>query len=216
MSEKPRSLAKKMAEVMAAVNRIPKRGRNEFHKYDYATEADIVEAIRGELAQRHVILLPAITGKTRTPVGEKGSVLTELDMAFTFLDGDSGEELTRAWLGAGTDKEDKGAYKAMTGGEKYFLLKTFLIPTGDDPETEERPTAAKKATAPPVPPKFGEQWADLQAVADEGMDRLKATWAGLSPEMRSYIMASHREQWEKTKAKAIAADKKRPREAMTA
>ena len=35
------ALAKKLAEVMAAVERVPKRGRNDFHKYDYATEADI-------------------------------------------------------------------------------------------------------------------------------------------------------------------------------
>lgn len=136
MSEPTRTLARKLAEVMKAVERIPKNGRNEFHKYDYATEADIVSAIRGELAQRNVMLIPGITGRSREPVGEKGSVLTHLDMTFTFFDGDSGEEITRPWLGAGTDKEDKGAYKAMTGGEKYFLLKTFLIPTGDDPEDD--------------------------------------------------------------------------------
>lgn len=144
------SLVMKLAAVMAAVERIPKRGRNDFHNYDYATEADIVSAIRQELAQRHVMLLPAITGSEREKVGEKGSVLTHLRMEFTFLDGESGETLTRPWLGAGTDKEDKGAYKAMTGGEKYFLLKTFLIPTGDDPEqAEESKRPAERASAAP-------------------------------------------------------------------
>ncbi len=136
-------LVKKLASVMATIERIPKRGHNNFHNYDYATEADIVAVVRQELAKRHVMLIPAIIGREREPVGEKGSVLTHLDMAFTFLDGETGEEKTFRWLGAGTDKEDKGAYKAMTGGEKYFLLKTFLIPTGDDPEVEadEQPAA---------------------------------------------------------------------------
>jgi hypothetical protein len=138
MSESSGSLVKKLAEVMAAVERIPKRGRNDFHKYDYATEADIAATVRKELADRQVMLIPAITGMQRDPVGEKGSVLTTLTMEFTFIDGESGEKITRPWLGAGTDKEDKGAYKAMTGGEKYFLLKTFLMPTGDDPEREDK------------------------------------------------------------------------------
>jgi hypothetical protein len=133
-----KTLVSKLAEVMSAVAFVPKRGHNTFHGYDYATEADIVAAIRMELAQRSIVLLPGVSKWTREPVGEKGSVLTHLDMTFTFFDGETGEELTRPWLGAGTDKEDKGAYKAMTGGEKYFLLKTFLMPTGDDPEQETK------------------------------------------------------------------------------
>jgi hypothetical protein len=132
-----KSLVSKLAEVMAAVERIPKRGRNDFHKYDYATEADIVAVVRQELAQRHIMLMPEILKETRTPVGDKGSVLTTLEMQMEFIDGESGETLLKRWLGCGTDKEDKGAYKAMTGGEKYFLLKTFLMPTGDDPEADD-------------------------------------------------------------------------------
>ena len=156
----PTSLVQKLADVMQAVGRVPKHGHNSFHNYDYATEADIAEAIRSELAQRHVILLPAIIESRREPVGEKGNVLTLLKMEFTFLDGESGEQLMRPWMGAGTDKEDKGLYKAMTGGEKYFLLKTFLVPTGDDPERDDpartKPTkAATPAPAASQPPSQG-------------------------------------------------------------
>jgi hypothetical protein len=133
------TLVKKLAEVMAAVERVPKRGRNDFHKYDYATEADIVATVRAELSKRHIMLIPSAQSITRDPVGEKGSVLTTIAMEFTFIDGETGDTLTRPWFGCGTDKEDKGLYKAMTGGEKYFLLKTFLMPTGDDPEQDENP-----------------------------------------------------------------------------
>lgn len=131
------ALVKKLAEVMAAVDRIPKRGRNDFHKYDYATEADIVEAVRAELATRSVMLIPQVDDVAREPIGEKGSVLTTLRMRFAFVDGESGATIERPWVGCGTDKDDKGIYKAMTGAEKYFLLKTFLIPTGDDPEQDD-------------------------------------------------------------------------------
>lgn len=147
----PKSLVAKLAEVMAAVERIPKRGRNDFHKYDYATEADIVATVRQELAARQVMLIPAVEAVTRDPVGEKGSVLTTLVMSFTFLDGESSESITRPWLGCGSDKDDKGIYKAMTGGEKYFLLKTFLMPTGDDPEADDKPKGTVvTAPAPPA------------------------------------------------------------------
>ncbi len=118
MSDPKRTLATKLAAVMQAVERIPKNGRNEFHRYDYATEADIVTAIRGELAQRNVMLLPSVTGEARHSVGEKGSVLTVLEMEMEFIDGDSGESIKKSWRGYGTDKEDKGGYKAMTGGGK--------------------------------------------------------------------------------------------------
>lgn len=136
MNEQPRSLVRKLCEVQKSVERIPKNGRNEFHKYDYATESDIVSAIRTELADRNVMLIPSVTGERRASVGEKGSWVTTLDMSFEFYDGDSGETIAKPWMGFGSDKEDKGGYKAMTGGAKYFLLKTFLIPTGDDPESD--------------------------------------------------------------------------------
>lgn len=141
------SLVKKLTEVMAAVERIPKRGRNEFHKYDYATEADIAATVRAELASRQVMLIPAIVGESRHSVGEKGSVLTVLEMEMEFLDGESGESIKKPWRGYGTDKEDKGGYKAMTGGEKYFLLKTFLMPTGDDPEADDPKSRQQPRTA---------------------------------------------------------------------
>lgn len=150
------SLVQKLAEVMAAVGRIPKRGRNDFHGYDYATEADIVEALRGQLAERKVMLVPEVVGYERIELGAKKNGEAKdpvmlLRMRFTFLDGESAEQITREWCGAGQDGGDKGLYKAMTGGEKYFLLKTFLLPTGDDPEATTRgekreATARDKAT----------------------------------------------------------------------
>lgn len=149
---KASALVTKLADVMAAVERIPKRGRNDFHKYDYATESDIVATVRDELAKRHVMLLPGIESVAREPVGEKGSVLTTLEMRFTFIDGESGERLVFRWFGCGTDKEDKGLYKAMTGGEKYFLLKTFLMPTGDDPERDTTQPPKRARGASPDPP----------------------------------------------------------------
>lgn len=143
----PKTLVSKLAAVMAAVERVPKRGRNEFHKYDYATEADIVSVVRTELANRHVMLIPQVDNHERhditTKKNERGDPITILHMRFTFMDGESGESITLPWIGCGQDGGDKGVYKAMTGGVKYALMKMFLMPTGDDPENDHR--EARKA-----------------------------------------------------------------------
>lgn len=125
-----KSLVTKLAEVMALVHRVPKRGRNDFHKYDYATEADIVEAVRGGLAERGVLLVPSVQQVTKE--GDIVRLLTR----YTFTDGTSA--LPFDIPSEGQDKGDKAVYKALTGGTKYALLKFFLIPTGDDPERDDQ------------------------------------------------------------------------------
>lgn len=201
---KAKSLVSKLAEVMAAIERVPKRGHNAFHKYDYATESDIVATVRQELAARHVMLFPAVTAERREPVGDKGSVLTTLTMVFRFVDGETGESLEFPWLGSGTDKEDKGVYKAMTGGEKYFLLKTFLMPTGDDPEQDDDKPQPARAQAPqPRKPEGFDQWLhDLESVADEGTPALLEMWRQSDQGLRRYLVTTNASKWDAIKAKA--------------
>jgi hypothetical protein len=151
-----RSLVRKLSEVMGAVERVAKMGRNDFHKYDYVTEADLANAVRGELSKRQVFIFPNVKTCARVPLdvetmkwegGQKvpsirKTQLTEIEVEWTFVDGESGEERSIAIPGVGEDNVDKGFYKAFTGSEKYMLMKCFLIPTGDDPERES--TAERK------------------------------------------------------------------------
>ena len=140
-----KSLVTKLCEVVAATERVPKNGWNDFHKYAFARESDIVETIRGELSQRNIFISPNIVEHHRTPKeGDKGGYLTDILVEWTFRDGDSGESFSIRIPGCGEDKGDKGFYKAFTGSEKYMLTKSFLIPTGDDPENEDA-----KAPGPP-------------------------------------------------------------------
>lgn len=124
---------------MAEIHRIPKRGRNEHFKYDYVMEADLVEAVRGLLAARHVMLVPSIKS-----VAKDGRLTTTL-MTFTFHDGETGECLTIPWAGCGDDPADKGLAKSITGAVKYVIAKTFLIPTGDDPEADDQSQSPRKS-----------------------------------------------------------------------
>ena len=136
------TIYQKIVNVMAAVNGVAKNGHNSFHNYDYTTEADVLEAIRGALIEQQIVILPATTSVT---IGQDG--VTTVMMNFMIVDAESGEFFTREWAGSGQDIStsgklgDKGLYKAYTGAEKYFLMKTFLIPTNDDPERDDKPAA---------------------------------------------------------------------------
>lgn len=157
----PSRLAAKLAEVMGSINRIAKDGYNDFHKYAYATESSIVAAVRGLLAEQRVAITPSIGGYEIREIGngDKKKLLFILKVSFTVRDGDSDETFVLDWLGTGEDSGDKALYKAMTGAEKYLLLKMFLIPTGDDPEatdgggrsTARRPAQVRRPTAPARP-----------------------------------------------------------------
>lgn len=147
MGDGARSLVKKLAAVMAAVDRVPKSGHNNFHNYDYATEADIVAGVREQMAKQNLMIVPNVKKCDRRAAGaaEKPKTITLLEVEFTICDGDSGEEKSFTVFGEGSDNEDKGTYKAFTGAEKYALLKLFLIPTGDDPEADGKPEPRQRA-----------------------------------------------------------------------
>lgn len=180
-----RTLGTKLAQIMGEIDRVAKNGHNQHFGYRYATESDIADSVRSLMAERNLAVIPScdptalqlkpLTKQTRDGEVPKGFLFL-LPCSFTIMDGDSGEEKTVTWVGSGEDQSDKGVYKAMTGALKYFLLKLFLIPTGDeksshDPEASDgqgqpthrppaqtaaagtvRPFAPRPAQAPVAPP----------------------------------------------------------------
>lgn len=59
-----------------------------------------------------------------------------LDYSIELSCAETGDSITKHFLGEGVDSSDKASYKGMTGGMKYSLQKFFLIPTEklDEPE----------------------------------------------------------------------------------
>jgi len=138
MSEN-KNLISKLVEVMKQVKYIEKKGYNEFNRYKYATESDVAEKVREVLADQNVIMLPDIVEhSTREHINRKGNTeyIATVKVKFTFIDGDTGEQLVIHSIGEGQDAGDKAVYKAITGAQKYALMKSFMIPTGDDPEAD--------------------------------------------------------------------------------
>lgn len=137
------AIGKKILAVMEGIEKVSKDKKNSFHNYNYASDEAIVGAIREVLIKNGLIVTPSQLECHQT--GE----LTTLAIEYTLLDVDSGEKIVSKVYGQGQDKGDKGVYKAATGAEKYFLLKTFLIPTTDDPEANgyRKPLSSADATS---------------------------------------------------------------------
>lgn len=154
-------LAAKLAKILGEVGKVPKTGYNSFHKYNYVTENDLVYAVRDKLAAEGVFVFTSVEeqhSEIITAADGKQSLLTKVVTLHTFVDGETGETFSVKSQGQGSDNGDKGGYKAITGAMKYFLYKCFMIPTGDDPEgddkTDERTAAGvteKTSTAGSAP-----------------------------------------------------------------
>lgn len=180
------ALFRKLAEVMGEIGYVEKRGRNDFHKYDYVTEADLVEAVRAKLAERHVALIPSVQAISERPYKTdrgKESVVTTVTIAFAFVDGETGAMYRTEWAGQGDDPADKGLYKAYTGAVKYFLMKTFLIPTGDDPEGDRRTDERSQGRTAAKPQLDHALAAPILKTAKEMIDRKVWTPAQLKQQL---------------------------------
>lgn len=137
-----KNINKKLAAVISDGLSVGKTGFNNFHKYKYVTEADVVEAVRKAFIKHGLIYQFSMEDVVQlTPE------LCRSKIKFTIIDVDSGEQYESIVFGDGQDKGDKAVYKSITGAQKYFLLKTLLIATGDDAEADESVDARAAAPA---------------------------------------------------------------------
>lgn len=143
------SLQKKIHAILSEGLKVGKRGTNNFHKYSYTTEADVVEAAREALVKHGLVY-----SYTMEDVQQITPEMCRVKIRFTLSDFESGEKLESVVFGDGSDKGDKGVPKAITMAQKYYFMKTFLAATGDDAEadtdTDKRAAAAPKSVPAPT------------------------------------------------------------------
>jgi hypothetical protein len=181
------SLHRKLAEIYAAVDRIPKNGTapTQMGGFKFVMVGDVADAIRAELSTRHITMLPEEMNLISEHVEQTkagGSMFFQSwRVTWRFTDGESGETCTIQSIGEGSDTHDKGAPKAQTAAMKYALLMAFLVPTGEDPEHADNPPTTRKPTPPPTPrgvaPAIQEK-IDEMAGAGE-VDPADDQWAGI-------------------------------------
>ena len=146
------NISKKFVEVMRDCSHVAKNGSNDFHKYKYATAADVLEKVNASLTKHG--LATAVTPNilnTQQITTAKGNVenLVTVEVVVTLIDPDSGETLTIKGLGSGQDAGDKAVAKAQTMAIKYAYLNSLAIATNDDPEADLH---TDEVTQPPTAP----------------------------------------------------------------
>lgn len=135
----------KLHAIQSEVGKMAKTGKNTAQNYNYLTESDISEKFKDLLVKYGVVFTycSSIDEVRPSPTGKQ--IITDVTVNYEFIDIDTEEKVTGYAAGQGSDATDKGVYKAITGAVKYIFMKTFLIPTGDDPEMDA-PKRAKQAS----------------------------------------------------------------------
>jgi hypothetical protein len=132
------SLAAKLKTITAEIGEVPKSKYNKNQNYYYPGETDILSVIKPLCDKYNVNITVGIDydhGDPITMIGANANIVM-VKLVYTIIDVETGEVMTRYWLGTGQDNQDKALYKAYTGGQKYFLMKLFQMPTEDDPEED--------------------------------------------------------------------------------
>lgn len=128
------SIYNKIFNIIIELNGVNQNGYNSFHKYKYIKQEDIINAIKPLLIKNKLVITSEVIEEETIEIKDKG-MFTKVTLEFTITDLDSMAQTKQIYRGNGIDVGDKGIYKAMTGAEKYFYMKNFLIGTGnDDPE----------------------------------------------------------------------------------
>lgn len=144
----------KIHQVMQDVEYLQKDDKVEFGntKYKAISEEKVTTTVRESLIKNKLIIIPVEQEHT------KDGTLSTVNTKYKIIDCETGEYEIIVSSGTGADTQDKGVGKAMTYSYKYLLLRTFAIPTGEDPdkissaELDEQQRRREKQQETDIPP----------------------------------------------------------------
>jgi hypothetical protein len=127
---KKMNLHQKILQIMREVQRIQKDDHVEFKttKYKALSEEKVTSIMREKMIDYSLVVYPIKQDWSR-----QGNI-THVDVTYRLVDTESGDSIEIVSCGDGADTQDKGSGKAMTYAFKYMWLRTFAIPTGEDPD----------------------------------------------------------------------------------
>jgi hypothetical protein len=131
MSENPKlNVYQKIHAVMKDVEYLQKDDKISFGQTNYKaiSEEKVTSTIRKSLIEHGLVIIPIDQEHS------KDGNLTTVNVKYQITDIETGENIIAVSSGTGADTQDKGVGKAMTYSYKYLLLRTFAIPTGEDPD----------------------------------------------------------------------------------
>ena len=159
------NIYQKLVEVRKAVPYLQKSQQGQ--QYQYVGSSQVLAAVRKKMDELQLLLIPSITDKTLhlsaieqfkdsdKPIKRTITYFTELEMKMTWVNAENPDEkIEIPWYAQGVDiAGEKGVGKALTYGEKYFLLKQFNISTDkDDPDAfQDKVEQSKPKPKPEMP-----------------------------------------------------------------
>lgn len=137
------NIYQKIHAVMKDIEYLNKDDKIEFGntKYKAISEEKVTSSVRQSLIKHGLVIIPFEQDHKRDDEVVKDSNgkeqvhrLSTVDVKYKIIDIDTGDYEIACSSGTGVDTQDKGVGKAMTYSYKYLLLRTFAIPTGEDPD----------------------------------------------------------------------------------
>ena len=125
------NLIEKIAYIMTQVEYLKKDDKVEFGKTTYKamSEEKVTSIMHKQLADNKIVVYPVRMDHRRE------GIITHVDVIYRMVNAeDPSDYIEIASCGDGADTQDKGSGKAMTYAYKYMWLRTFAIPTGEDPD----------------------------------------------------------------------------------
>ena len=134
------NIFEKINEVMKRIEYLTKDDKVSFGttQYKAISEEKVTTAVRNEMVNVGIVIIPIEQEmnvvelmRTEKSVNQRTDVNTKYRIQN--ID-DVNDYIIASSSGSGVDTQDKGVGKAMTYAYKYLLLRTFAIPTGEDPD----------------------------------------------------------------------------------
>lgn len=125
------NIYEKIAAVMQDVQYLAKDDNVSFKQTNYMalSEEKTTGIMRVAMMKHRLVVFPVEQSATRT-----GNI-THVDVKYRIVNiDDPADYIEVVSCGDGADTQDKGSGKAMTYAFKYMWLRTFAIPTGEDPD----------------------------------------------------------------------------------
>lgn len=154
MEAKEMNIFEKMLNItneIANVNKNLTVGEGK-SSYKAVGEADILKAVKELEFKYRVYSYPAnreviesIMYTTTNNYGEKNNIFSRIKTTYRFVNIDKPDEyIETITFAEGIDTQDEGSGKAMTYSDKYALMKSYKIITGEDPDQNPSETGYKK------------------------------------------------------------------------
>lgn len=137
------NLYQKISAVMEEVDYLQKDDHISFKSTNYKaiSEEKVTSTVRQALIKYGLVILPIEQEHSRE------GTLSIVNTKYKIVDTETGQFEIIVSSGSGADTQDKGVGKAMTYSYKYLLLRTFAIPTGEDPDKTSSAELDDKAKA---------------------------------------------------------------------